>query len=55
MLIYNAGSNYLGNGNTFGAISISGNAQLNLTAATTGMYAGIVFFQSGATTRAPAP
>ena len=46
VMIYNAGSNYLGTGNTFGALTVSGNASVNLTAATTGAYAGVVFFQS---------
>src|SRR5262249_35086773 len=41
VMIYNAGSNYPGAGGTFGAINISGNASLTLTAATTGAYAGV--------------
>jgi hypothetical protein len=47
VLIYNAGSNVLGGGRgTFGGLNISGNASVNLTSATTGAYAGIVYFQS---------
>jgi VCBS repeat-containing protein len=49
VLIYNAGSKYTANGGTggtFGAISVSGNAQLNISAATSGAYAGIALFQS---------
>ncbi|HEY7154537.1 MAG TPA: Ig-like domain-containing protein, partial [Gemmataceae bacterium] len=45
--IYNAGSNYAkGGGGSFGAITVSGNATVNLSAPTSGMYAGIVIFQS---------
>ena len=32
VLIFNAGSNFLGSGSTLGAITISGNAAINLTA-----------------------
>ena len=46
VLIYNAGSNVLGSGNSFGGITISGNATVNLTASSTGTYAGIAIFQS---------
>jgi hypothetical protein len=46
VLIYNAGSNYLGSGSSFGAVTFSGNATVNLSAPTTGTYAGIVLFQS---------
>ncbi len=47
VLIYNAGSNYnAGSGNSFGAFAISGSGALNLTAPTSGTYAGIVIFQS---------
>jgi hypothetical protein len=52
VLIYNAGSNYLGSGNSFGAITVSGNATLNLTAASGGPYAGVVIFQSRDNTQA---
>ena len=47
VMIYNAGSNYNGgSGSSFGAFSASGSGALNLTAPTTGIYAGIVLFQS---------
>jgi hypothetical protein len=47
VMIYNAGSNYNGgSGNTFGGITLSGNGTINLTAPTTGPFAGIVLFQS---------
>ena len=52
VMIYNAGSNYPGTGGNFGGVSLSGNAQVNLTAPTTGAYAGIVLFQSRDNTRA---
>jgi hypothetical protein len=45
-VIYNAGSDYNGTGNPFGAITLSANAHLNLTAPTTGTYAGIALFQA---------
>ena len=44
--IFNAGSNYPGTGGSYGGITISGNGSFNLTAPTTGTYAGIVIFQS---------
>jgi hypothetical protein len=50
VMIYNAGSNFVNNGaagGTFGAINVSGQANLNLTPMTSGPYAGIVLFQSG--------
>jgi Ca2+-binding RTX toxin-like protein len=47
VMIYNAGSNFGGgSGNTFGAFALSGSGVLNLTAPTTGIYAGILVFQS---------
>jgi hypothetical protein len=46
VLIYNAGSNYPSAGGNFGGITLSGNAQVNLTAAASGTWAGIVIFQS---------
>ncbi len=46
VLIYNAGSNYLASGNTFGGINLSGNGNISLTPASTGTYAGILIFQS---------
>jgi hypothetical protein len=50
--IYNAGSNYPSSGGTFGGISLSGNGTFNLTAPTSGTYAGILIFQSRQNTRA---
>jgi hypothetical protein len=50
VMIYNAGSNFVNNGGaggTFGAITVSGQANLNLTPMMSGPYAGIVLFQSG--------
>ena len=47
VMIYNAGSNYSSGGTgTYGAITMSGNATVNLTAATSGPFAGIVLFQA---------
>ncbi len=46
VLIYNAGSKYPNPGGTFGAISFSGAANIHLTAASIGPYAGIVVFQA---------
>jgi hypothetical protein len=55
VMIYNAGSNYNGgSGSTFGAFTLSGSGALNLTAPTTGVYAGIVVFQSRDNTHAMA-
>ena len=45
VMIFNAGSNYPGTGGTYGRITLSGNATFNLSPATSGTYAGIVFFQ----------
>ena len=50
VMIYNAGSNFTNNGaagGTFGGINISGQASFNLAPMTSGLYAGIVIFQSG--------
>jgi hypothetical protein len=50
VMIYNAGSNFVNNGaagGTFGAISVTGQAVLDLTPMSSGAYAGIVLFQSG--------
>jgi hypothetical protein len=50
VLIYNAGSNFVNGGaagGTFGAINVSGQADLNITPMKGGPYAGIVLFQSG--------
>ncbi len=52
VFIYNAGSNYPGSGGTFGGITIGGSGTANLTASTTGPYAGILIFQSRQNTRA---
>jgi hypothetical protein len=46
VLIYNAGSNYVGQGSSFGGITLSSQATINLTPASTGPYAGILIFQS---------
>ena len=45
-MIYNAGSNYPAGGGNFGSFNLSGNAQFNVTAPTSGAYTGIVLFQS---------
>ena len=45
VMIFNAGSNYPGHGGTYGSITLGGNATLGLSPATSGTYAGIVFFQ----------
>ena len=50
--IYNAGSNYPSSGGNFGGITLSGNGTFNMTAPTTGTYAGILIFQSRQNTRA---
>jgi hypothetical protein len=49
--IYNTSSNYPNNG-SYGGITLSGTGSINLTAPTTGPYAGIVIFQPSANTRA---
>ncbi len=46
VLIYNAGSNYLGSGNSFGVVNLSGGGSISLTPPTSGPYAGILIFQS---------
>jgi hypothetical protein len=46
VLIYNAGSKYPNPGGTFGAIKVSGAGTVQLSPATSGIYAGIVLFQS---------
>lgn len=45
VMIVNAGTNYPGTGGTYGSITIGGNARVNLSPATIGTDAGIVFFQ----------
>src|SRR5262249_6264398 len=52
ILIYNTGSNYPNPGGNFGGITVSGNGTVNLSAATTGTYAGISVFQSRENPRA---
>jgi hypothetical protein len=46
VLIYNAGTKYPPAGGSFGVISITGNAQVTLSPAATGAYAGLTFFQA---------
>ena len=45
VMIFNAGSNYPSTGGTYGSITLGGNGTCNLSPATSGIYAGIVFFQ----------
>ena len=47
VLIFNAGSGYNGttDGGTFGSISLGGNGTINLSAAGSGPFAGILVFQ----------
>ena len=45
VMIVNGGSKYPGTGGTYGSITLSSNVALNLSPATSGTYAGIVFFQ----------
>jgi hypothetical protein len=52
VMIYNAGSSYPGSGGSFGGITLSGTGTINLSAPTSGPYAGIVIFQSRQNTRA---
>jgi len=46
VLIYNAGSNFPNPGGTLGAINLSGAVSVQLAAASTGPYSGIVIFQA---------
>ena len=46
VLIYNAGSQFPQSGGKFQSISVSGDGQVELTPATSGVYAGILIFQS---------
>jgi hypothetical protein len=46
ILVYNAGSSFPSTGGSFGSISLSGNGSFNVTAQTSGPYAGMVMFQS---------
>ncbi len=43
--IYNAGSKFPSSGGKYGAIALSGNGTFKLSAAATGVYAGLVFIQ----------
>jgi Ca2+-binding RTX toxin-like protein len=55
VLIFNAGSNYPNSGTsgaTFGGITLSGAGTFNLTAPTSGTYAGVVIYQARNNTRA---
>jgi hypothetical protein len=52
VMIYNAGSSYPVSGGNFGGITMSGNGTFNLSALTTGPYAGVLIFQSRQNTRA---
>src|SRR5439155_474834 len=52
VFLYNAGSNYPSSGGSFGGITLSGNGTFNLTAPTSGSYAGILIFQSRQNSRA---
>jgi hypothetical protein len=52
VLIYNAGSSYPNSGGNFGGITLGGTGTFNLTAPTTGTYAGVLIFQSRQNTRA---
>ena len=52
VMIVNGGSNYPGTGGTYGSIAQGGNSTLNLSPATSGPYAGIVFFQPSDNTNA---
>ena len=45
VMIFNAGSKYPSTGGTYGSITLSGTGTFNLSPATSGLYAGIVFFQ----------
>ena len=52
VMIVNGGSNDPGTGGTYGSIAQGGNSTLNLSPATSGPYAGIVFFQPSDNTNA---
>ncbi len=45
VVIFNAGSSYPNTGGAYGAISLSGNGAINLSAPATGTYVGLVFVQ----------
>src|SRR5262249_51343086 len=44
VLLYNAGSNYPSPGGSFGGLTLSGNGTIDLSPATTGVYAGVLIF-----------
>jgi hypothetical protein len=46
VVIYNAGSNYVGYASIFGGITLTGQGAISLTPASTGPYAGVVIYQS---------
>jgi hypothetical protein len=46
VMIFNAGSSYPSTGGTYGGITLNTTGSVNLTAAATGIYAGILFFQA---------
>jgi len=53
VMIFNAGSKYpTSSGGTYGGVTLSGNGACNLSPATSGAYAGIVFFQPADNTKA---
>ena len=52
VLIFNAGSNYPSSGGNFGGITLSSKGTINLSAATSGTYAGLLIYQSRDNTRA---
>jgi Ca2+-binding RTX toxin-like protein len=45
VMIFNAGSKYPNSGGNYGSITLSSSGTQNLTAPTSGMYAGLLFFQ----------
>ena len=52
VMIYNAGSAYPNPGGNFGAMSFGSNTTLNLSAPTSGPYAGVLIFQAHDNSRA---
>jgi Ca2+-binding RTX toxin-like protein len=52
VFIFNAGSAFPNAGGSFGSFSFSGNTTVNLSAPTSGPYAGVIFFQARDNTRA---
>jgi hypothetical protein len=51
VMLYNTSSSYPTSGGTYGSITISNSGILNLTAPTTGPYAGVVIFQDRSNTK----